>query len=115
MTDQPTPTNEPPTTIQPATSNPDGAPFVPGPWDATVAGKKIAWGLAQFHVAVLMAPTLAPRLADLIDKISGYTEPYGVSLSVDQAVFEKALPTLIFIVLVTLHDYAKIKTKLPWL
>lgn len=90
-------------------------PFVPGPWDAGVAGKKIAWGLGKLGVSVSMAPSLAPVASQAIEKISSITTPYGISIHIDQPVFEKALPFLIFAALAAGLDYAKVKTKSPWL
>lgn len=98
------------------TPNPEEKPvFVPGPWDPAVAAKKVAWGLGKLGLSTSMAPALAPMATQAIQKISAITQPYGLTIVIDQSLFEKALPFLIFAALAVGLDFAKMKTKLPWL
>jgi hypothetical protein len=90
-------------------------PFVPGDWKTSVAAKQIAWMLAAWKAAVAAGVTMAPVLSTAIDKLSDQLEPYGLTISIDQPVFAKFIPVLLFAAMIVAHDYAKWKTQSKWL
>lgn len=111
----PTPTNEKPEPVKPLVIAPDGSEFIPGPWDAGVAAKKVAWGLGKLGISIKAAPELVPAIDAFIKKVSLITQPYGLTLIIDPILLEKALPFFIFAALAAGLDYTKMKTKVSWL
>lgn len=89
--------------------------FTPGPWKTSVAGKRLVWMLACWKTAVASGVGVAPLATTIIEKISTTTEPFGITLHINQPVFESMLPIVIFALLITGHDYAKFKTDAKWL
>lgn len=92
----------PPDTTTPTTPTP---PSPDNSWAASVAGKKVAWGVGKV-VAALIA---SPMAAHTIQSVSASLQPYGVTLIIDPAILSKTLPPIIFAGLVLLHDYLKVK------
>jgi hypothetical protein len=91
----------------PATTEPD-----PNSWAASVAGKKVLWGVGKVVAALIASPVAAHAFQTFSDTL----KPYGVTIMIDPAILSKALPPLIFAGLVLAHDYAKVKyPDITWL
>lgn len=80
-------------------------------WLFRVAGKRVAWAVAKLTMAQLSAPAAIAAF----QAAAGALKPIGITIVIDQALLDKALPGLIFMGLVAIHDAAKVKTKLKWL
>lgn len=80
-------------------------------YDSTVAMKKVGWAIAKLTAAQLAAPGAIALFQATADKL----KPLGITVIIDQGVLEKALPGLIFMVLVAAHDAIKVKTGKDWL
>lgn len=83
----------------------------PEPWLVKVAGKKVAWAVAKLTLAQLSAPAAIAAF----QQGAAFLKPLGITIIIDQAVLEKALPGLIFMLLVAAHDFMKVKTGKRWL
>lgn len=79
------------------------------------AAKKFGYALTFWETAQKMGVTVAPVATQVIEKISSITAKYGITIHIDQPVFEGALPIFIFAFLLLGHDYAKVRTQSKWL
>lgn len=82
----------------------------PTTYSGSVAAKKVAWAIGKMGASASLGPTIAPKATAFIEKLSSILQPYGITIHIEQDLFAKALPFLIFAGLVALHDYAKVRT-----
>lgn len=81
------------------------------PYDLRIASKKVGWGLAKLVAAQATAPAAIVAFQTVAEKL----KPLGITVIIDEKILSQALPGLIFMVLIALHDWAKVKTKKEWL
>ena len=75
-------------------------------WLASVAMKKIGWAVAKFAAAKASTPAVIAAFLSATEHL----KPYGITVTVDNAILQQTLPAAVFAVLVATHDAAKIKT-----
>ena len=78
-------------------------------------GKQFSYLVVFWESAQKIAKVAAPGATAAIEKLSGYTGTYGVTLHVNPPVFEAMLPVFFFGLLFMGHDLAKLKTGKSWL
>lgn len=78
-------------------------------WELGAAGKKVGWAMVAWKSAVASGVAVAPLAVAVIEKVSGITQPYGITIHINNPVFEATLPIFLFAGLVSAHDYAKLK------